>query len=213
MPTTGHDDCDASLDGARLGGGEPESEGRDLCCFAIPASYHHGESTACVTERTPCGPLSVVLTMDMPRSGDPLDWYSLSARAEQALFHQQALRRTLAANTERLVQTRTRIARTMWSETSPLLPQRRPEADIVTEAQPPPAMERAHPNELAGLTKREVDVLRLIAKGRSTKELAFELNITFKTAACHRFNLMRKLKVREVASMVRIAIRNGLVRP
>ena len=153
--------------------------------------------------------------MDMPRSGDPLDWYSLSARAEQLLFHQQALRRTLAANTERLVQTRARMlsARSPWSETSPLLPHWPPGADTVTPTPPPPTVESAHPNELAGLTKREVDVLRLIAEGRSTKELAFELNITFKTAACHRFNLMRKLKVREVASMVRIAIRNGLVRP
>lgn len=67
--------------------------------------------------------------------------------------------------------------------------------------------------ELNGLTTREISVLRSIAEGQSTKELAFDLGITFKTAACHRFNIMKKLKAREVATLVRIAIRNGLLLP
>lgn len=63
------------------------------------------------------------------------------------------------------------------------------------------------------LTRRELEVLACIAKGQSTKQAAATLGITFKTAACHRYHLMTKLDVHDTASLVRYAIRNGLVRP
>ncbi len=61
------------------------------------------------------------------------------------------------------------------------------------------------------LTPREVEVLRLVAEGLSTKEIAHRLKITFKTAVSHRTHLLQKLGIHESASLVRLAIRAGLV--
>ncbi len=61
------------------------------------------------------------------------------------------------------------------------------------------------------LTPREIEVLRLIATGCSTKEIANALNIAFRTAACHRSHIMTKLDIHDVANLTRYAIRNGLV--
>ena len=61
------------------------------------------------------------------------------------------------------------------------------------------------------LTERELEVVRRIVQGRSTKQVASDLGISFKTAVTHRSNAMRKLRVHETASLVRIAIREGLV--
>jgi DNA-binding CsgD family transcriptional regulator len=61
------------------------------------------------------------------------------------------------------------------------------------------------------LTPREVEVLTRIAEGHSTKQIAGMLGITFKTAACHRYRVMDKLDIHETASLVRYAIREGMV--
>lgn len=61
------------------------------------------------------------------------------------------------------------------------------------------------------LTPRELEVLRLVATGLSTKGIARLLSITFKTAACHRSRIMAKLDIHEVASLIRYAVRNGYV--
>jgi PAS domain S-box-containing protein len=63
------------------------------------------------------------------------------------------------------------------------------------------------------LTERERQVLVLIADGRSTKEAAARLGISYKTADSHRSRILEKLGVHETASMVRYAIRAGLVAP
>lgn len=63
------------------------------------------------------------------------------------------------------------------------------------------------------LTPRERQVLRLIALGKSTREIAAELNVTFKTAETHRGNIMAKLDLHRTADLVRYAIRRGLVEP
>ncbi len=62
------------------------------------------------------------------------------------------------------------------------------------------------------LTGRELELLRLVAEGNSTKEIATKMGISFKTAQTHRANLMRKLDIHEVATLTRYAIRHGLVR-
>lgn len=59
------------------------------------------------------------------------------------------------------------------------------------------------------LTKREVEVLLLICDGKSSKEIAWNLGITFTTAVCHRARMMEKLDIHELASLVRYAIRKG----
>jgi len=61
------------------------------------------------------------------------------------------------------------------------------------------------------LTLRELEVLKLIASGLSTKEIASSLKITFKTAACHRMRMMDKLAIHRVADLTRYAIRHGYV--
>jgi DNA-binding NarL/FixJ family response regulator len=64
---------------------------------------------------------------------------------------------------------------------------------------------------LDSLTRREVEVLRLIAEGKSSKEVAKELGMAFRTAVCHRYRIFQKLKVHETASVVRLAVRAGLI--
>ena len=63
------------------------------------------------------------------------------------------------------------------------------------------------------LTERERQVLALIADGKSTKEAAARLGISYKTADSHRSRILEKLGVHETASMVRYAIRAGLIAP
>jgi two-component system, NarL family, response regulator NreC len=63
------------------------------------------------------------------------------------------------------------------------------------------------------ITSRQREVLQLIAEGKSTKDIASLLGISVKTADSHRSRLMRKLDIHEVASLVRYAVRKGLVQP
>lgn len=63
------------------------------------------------------------------------------------------------------------------------------------------------------LTDRERQVVTLIADGHSTKQVAGELGISVKTADSHRTRVMEKLNIHETASLVRFAVRQGLVRP
>ncbi|HUI73624.1 MAG TPA: response regulator transcription factor [Candidatus Acidoferrum sp.] len=63
------------------------------------------------------------------------------------------------------------------------------------------------------LTLRERQVLQLIAEGKSTKEVASLLGISVKTAESHRTRLMQKLDIHETASLVRYAVRLGIVQP
>jgi DNA-binding NarL/FixJ family response regulator len=72
-----------------------------------------------------------------------------------------------------------------------------------------------HPSArtMDSLTARETEVLRCVALGHSTKEVAYLLGISFKTAACHRYRVMDKLGIHDVVNLTRYAIREGLVRP
>ena len=62
------------------------------------------------------------------------------------------------------------------------------------------------------LTDREREVLRLVAQGLPTKEIAARLFISTRTVETHRANLMRKLDLHSVAKLTQFAIREGLVR-
>ena len=63
------------------------------------------------------------------------------------------------------------------------------------------------------LTARQREVLRLVAGGKSTKEIAFLLNLSVKTVETHRAQIMDRLGIRDVAGLVRYALRTGLVPP
>jgi DNA-binding NarL/FixJ family response regulator len=66
---------------------------------------------------------------------------------------------------------------------------------------------------LAVLTPRQREVLQLVAEGHSNKEIAGRLNVALKTVETHRTELMERLGIHGVASLVRYAIQVGLVRP
>ena len=63
----------------------------------------------------------------------------------------------------------------------------------------------------AGLTTRELEVLQLIAMGKSNKEIASDLDLSVNTVAVHRANIMNALGLHKTAELVVYAIRNGLV--
>lgn len=64
---------------------------------------------------------------------------------------------------------------------------------------------------LEALTPRQREILRLIAEGRSTKEMAAELGVSIKTVETHRALLMERLDIHDVAGLVRFAVRVGIV--
>jgi DNA-binding CsgD family transcriptional regulator len=64
---------------------------------------------------------------------------------------------------------------------------------------------------LSELTPRQREVLTLIAEGHSTKDIARALNISVKTVETHRAQLMDRLDIHDIASLVRYAIKMGLV--
>ncbi len=63
----------------------------------------------------------------------------------------------------------------------------------------------------AALTARQVEVLKLLALGRSIKEIAFELQLSPKTVETYRAQIMERLGLRDLASLVRYAIRHNLI--
>ncbi len=67
------------------------------------------------------------------------------------------------------------------------------------------------PDPLAGLTAREREVLREIARGRSNREIAERLFISVHTVNSHRVHLMEKLEVHDVAALTRLAFAAGLI--
>ena len=64
----------------------------------------------------------------------------------------------------------------------------------------------------AGLSFREREVLVLVAEGHSSKEVASRLNIGTRTVETHRLNLMKKLKIQNVAGLTKYALAHGLAR-
>jgi DNA-binding NarL/FixJ family response regulator len=64
---------------------------------------------------------------------------------------------------------------------------------------------------LDSLSNREVQVLRRLAMGQTTREIAESYNISTKTVDTYRFRLLRKLNLRNNAELSRFAIQNGLI--
>ena len=63
------------------------------------------------------------------------------------------------------------------------------------------------------MTSREDEVVKLIAEGHSSKEIAQRLTISMKTVERHRSNILEKLGMRDRTELTRYAIRVGLVEP
>ena len=63
------------------------------------------------------------------------------------------------------------------------------------------------------LTQRQVEILTLIAQGRASKEIAFELGLSPKTVDVHRARIMDRLQLNDIASLTLYAVRKGLIKP
>ena len=66
-------------------------------------------------------------------------------------------------------------------------------------------------SSLDQLTPRQREILQLVAEGKTTRAIADLLTVSVKTVESHRAQLMERLEIRDVAGLVRLAIREGLV--
>lgn len=67
-----------------------------------------------------------------------------------------------------------------------------------------------HVRKSSDLTGRQATVLKMTVDGMRTKEIAFALDISVKTVETYRTQMMQKLGLQDIPSLVRYAIRNGL---
>jgi DNA-binding NarL/FixJ family response regulator len=63
------------------------------------------------------------------------------------------------------------------------------------------------------LTRRELEVLQLLAEGQTARDAASKLHISVKTVETHRRNMMEKLELKNMSELIRYAIREGIVKP
>jgi DNA-binding NarL/FixJ family response regulator len=61
------------------------------------------------------------------------------------------------------------------------------------------------------ITPRQREILRMVAMGHTNREIGESLAISVRTVEVHRFNLMRRLNVRNVAQLLRQALQQGLL--
>ena len=84
---------------------------------------------------------------------------------------------------------------------------------LIAEFAARPATDRPRPTALNGLTPRETEVLRLIARGRSNQEITEELVVAEQTVKTHIGRILAKLGLRDRAQAVVFAYETGLVIP
>lgn len=68
-------------------------------------------------------------------------------------------------------------------------------------------------NRSVPLTVTEIDIVKLIAQGKTTKEIAVERNLSVHTVTTHRKNIFRKLEINTVYELTKYALRLGLIDP
>jgi len=80
-------------------------------------------------------------------------------------------------------------------------------------AQPSPLHQspQSPQDKLAILTPREIEVLKLVAAGYTSQEIADQLVVSIKTIQAHRANTMDKLELRDITQLVRFAVKHGLI--
>lgn len=64
--------------------------------------------------------------------------------------------------------------------------------------------------DMNSLSRRELDIVKLLKEGLSSKEIAVQLNITLKTVEVHRYNILKKLKLKNTAALVNFINTKGL---
>ena len=68
-----------------------------------------------------------------------------------------------------------------------------------------------HPKAELSITPRQREILKMVALGHTNREISESLDISIRTVEVHRFNLMRRLNVRNVAQLLRQALQQGLL--
>lgn len=71
--------------------------------------------------------------------------------------------------------------------------------------------EQPAPDPLTGLTAREREILQLLVEGKTNAEIGQLLSLSAKTVHTYRYRLMEKLDIRDLAGLVKFAIRHGLI--
>ncbi len=74
-------------------------------------------------------------------------------------------------------------------------------------------LQPSEPTVTDELTERQIEILRLIAQGKASKEIAFELGLSPKTVDVHRARIMERLHLSDIASLTLYAVRKGLIKP
>lgn len=69
------------------------------------------------------------------------------------------------------------------------------------------------PHLFSTLTNREIEILKLVAEGKSSEQIATDLRISPRTVKVHRSNLMKKLDVHKSTDLVKYAVKSGLIEP
>jgi DNA-binding NarL/FixJ family response regulator len=70
--------------------------------------------------------------------------------------------------------------------------------------------ETASQGDMNNLSRREIDIIKLIKEGMSSKQIALELDISLKTVEVHRYNILKKLKLKNTAALVNFINIKGL---
>jgi DNA-binding NarL/FixJ family response regulator len=73
-----------------------------------------------------------------------------------------------------------------------------------------PVLEEGRSGARLGLTPREGEVLKLLAEGKSSKQISADLQMSVKTVEAHRHKVMRKLDLHTIADLTKYAIREGI---
>jgi two-component system, NarL family, nitrate/nitrite response regulator NarL len=74
-------------------------------------------------------------------------------------------------------------------------------------------LQPAEPTVEELLTPRQIEILTMLASGKSSKEIGFDLDLSSKTVDVHRTRIMERLDLKDVASLTLYAVRKGLVKP
>jgi DNA-binding NarL/FixJ family response regulator len=70
--------------------------------------------------------------------------------------------------------------------------------------------EHADTTDMNNLSRRELDIIKLLKEGLSSREIALQLEISFKTVEVHRYNILKKLKLKNTAALVNFINTKGL---
>ena len=82
---------------------------------------------------------------------------------------------------------------------------------VITQALTHARQNHSEPAQTHNLTARQLEILRLIVRGKSTREIANGLGLSIKTVETHRSQIMKRLQIYDVAGLVLFAVREQII--